>query len=75
MNMGKLDAAEEKFRKTITNPQTPQREKVLSHVRLARILDWKGQQSEAIKEYRIVLSLEDIEGSHDQATQYLKQHQ
>jgi hypothetical protein len=44
-------------------------------VRLARILDWKGQQSEAIKEYRIVLSLEDIEDSHDQATQYLKQHQ
>ena len=74
MNMGKLDAAEEKFRETIADTQTPQREKVLSHLRLARILDWKGQQSDAIKEYRIVLSLEDIENSHDQAIQYLKQH-
>jgi tetratricopeptide (TPR) repeat protein len=74
MDRGQLDLAEERFRKAISDPQTSRREIALSHLRLARLLDWKGRQSEAIKECQIVLSLEDVENSHNQARQFLKQH-
>jgi tetratricopeptide (TPR) repeat protein len=73
MNMGRLDAAEERFRKVISDPQASKREAALSHLRLARLLDWKGRQNEVIKECQIVLSLEDVENSHSQAKQLLKQ--
>jgi tetratricopeptide (TPR) repeat protein len=73
MNMSRLDAAEERFRKVISDPQAPRRETALSHLRLARLLDWKGRQNEAIKECQIVLSLEDVENTHNQAKQLLKQ--
>jgi tetratricopeptide (TPR) repeat protein len=71
MNMKKLELAEEQFRKALADPQIPAREKALAHLRLARILDSKGQRNEAVKEYRIVLSLEDVEQSHSQARQAL----
>jgi tetratricopeptide (TPR) repeat protein len=73
MNMSRLDAAEERFRKVISDPQAPRRETALSHLRLARLLDWKSRQIEAIKECQIALSLEDVENSHNQAKQLLKQ--
>jgi tetratricopeptide (TPR) repeat protein len=73
MNMGRLDAAEERFRKVFSDPLSPLREAALSHLRLARILDWKGRQNEAIKECQIVLSFKDVENSHSQAKQLLKQ--
>ena len=73
MNMSRVDAAEERFRKVVSDPQSPQREVILSHLRLARLLDWKGRQSEAIKECQIVLSLGDVENSHSQAKQLIRQ--
>jgi tetratricopeptide (TPR) repeat protein len=72
MNMGKWDLAQEQFRKSAENPQTPVRERSLSHLRLGRMLEAKGQVSEAIREYKQVLALEDVEDSHDQAKRALK---
>jgi tetratricopeptide (TPR) repeat protein len=69
--MGKLDLAQERFRKTITDPQASAREKVLSHLRLGQILDWQGQPAEAVKQCRIVLAMEDVEDSHDEAKKLL----
>jgi tetratricopeptide (TPR) repeat protein len=70
--MGKLDPAEERFRECIHDPQSTSREIALSHLRLGKILNWKGQRNQAIRESQIVLSLEDIENSHREARQLLK---
>jgi tetratricopeptide (TPR) repeat protein len=72
MAMGQLDAAEERFRKSIDDPQTSGKERALSHLRLGQILDWKHRPKEAAKEYQTVLSLENFDGSHAQAQQLLK---
>jgi tetratricopeptide (TPR) repeat protein len=72
MNMSKLGLAEEQFRKALADPQIPAREKALSHLRLGRMFDSKGQRNEAVKEYQTVLSLEDVDQSHSQARQALK---
>ncbi len=71
MDMGKLDLAQERFLKAIGDSQTPARERALSHLRMGRILEWRGKNSEAAQQYRTVLSLADVENSHDQARQSL----
>jgi tetratricopeptide (TPR) repeat protein len=73
MNMGKHDLARERFRKCVENPQTPSREKALSHLSLARILSWRQQWDESAKECRAVLSLPDFDDSHRQAKEILQQ--
>jgi tetratricopeptide (TPR) repeat protein len=70
--MGKLDPARERFQKLIADLQTPPEEQALSHLRLCRILDWKGERDEAIRQCRQVLSLEDFDNSHRQAEQTLR---
>jgi tetratricopeptide (TPR) repeat protein len=72
MAMGQGDAAEERFRKAIHDPQTQKREKALSHLQLGKILDRKGRHKEAAGEYEVVLSLENVENSHGQARQLLQ---
>jgi tetratricopeptide (TPR) repeat protein len=71
MHMGKLDLAKERFVRSISDPQITDREKALSHLCLGQIHDWQGQRTEAIKECQTVLSLEDVENSHDQAKKLL----
>jgi tetratricopeptide (TPR) repeat protein len=72
--LGNLDAAEDRFRKTISDPQTQTRERVLSHLYLGQLLARKGRNSESVKEFEIVLSLEDVENSRARARQFLSQH-
>jgi tetratricopeptide (TPR) repeat protein len=72
MSLGRQDLAQEQFLKSIDDPQTPNREKALSYLRLGEILDLKGLRSEATEEYRKVLALSDVENSHQQAREYLK---
>jgi tetratricopeptide (TPR) repeat protein len=71
MHMSKLDLARERFVRSISDPKITAREKAFSHLYLGQIHDWQGQRAEAVKECQIVLSLEDIEDSHDQATKLL----
>jgi hypothetical protein len=72
LNMGKLDLAQERFRKCLENPQLAPAEKVRSHLSLARILDWKHQPAESAEECRKVLALPDVDDSHDRAKGLLK---
>jgi tetratricopeptide (TPR) repeat protein len=72
MNLGKWDLAQEQFLKSINDPKTEEREKALSHLRLGRIYENKGQRSKAISEYQAVLSLREFEDSHDEANRALK---
>ncbi len=69
--MGKLDLARERFTKATQDPQSTPREKTLSHLYLARILDWQWNAAEAIRECQIVLSLPVVEDSHSQAKKLL----
>lgn len=69
--MGKLDLAREHFKRSIDDPETPEREKALSHLHLGQILSWQGQTAEAAKECKVVLSLKDVDGSHDEARKLL----
>ncbi len=71
--MGKLDLAQERFRKVVSDPLTPASEKALAHLRLCRISDWKGQHAEAVDECKTVLSLTDVDDSHYEAEKLLKQ--
>jgi tetratricopeptide (TPR) repeat protein len=71
MHMSKLDLAKERFVRSISDPKITAREKALSHLYLGQIHDWQGQRAEAIKECKIVLSLEAVEDSHDQAKKLL----
>jgi tetratricopeptide (TPR) repeat protein len=71
--MGRLDPAQERFRKCLVNSQLSEREKALSHLRLGQILEWKGQRTEAIKEWQLVLSLENFDNSHSDAQKLLAQ--
>jgi hypothetical protein len=72
MNLWKLDLAQEQFAKSINDPQTQEREKALSHLRLGQIFDRKGQRSKAKQEYQIVLSFRDFDDSHEQAKRLLE---
>ncbi len=72
MKMGKLDPAQEQFRKCVDDPKTPPKEKTLAHLQLGRILDLKGYRSEAIHEYQVVLALEDVDNSHSRAKRSLE---
>jgi tetratricopeptide (TPR) repeat protein len=69
--MGKLDLALERFQRCIDDPRNSVREKALSHLRLARILNWKGQRAAAIQECQRALSFPDFENSHDEAKKLL----
>lgn len=71
--MGKLDLAQERFRKCIDDPRNSEREKALSHLRLARILNWKGQRAEAVQECRKALSFPNFDNSRQEANQLLKE--
>jgi hypothetical protein len=57
--------------KSIDDPLTPEREKLCSSAP-RRILEWKGKRSQAIAEYQAVLSLKNVEDSHNQAERFLR---
>lgn len=67
MYLDKQDLAQERFQQCIGDPQTQFREKTLAHLNLGRILYWKGRRAEAVKECELVLSLKEIDDSHNQA--------
>jgi tetratricopeptide (TPR) repeat protein len=69
--MGKIDLAQERFRKCADDPRNSVREKALSHLRLARILNWKGQHVEAVQECQRTLTFPDFDNSHEEANQLL----
>jgi tetratricopeptide (TPR) repeat protein len=69
--IGRLDAAEEQFRKSLASATTPERERVLSQLRLGQTLDLRGKRAEALEQYQAVLKLKDFEDAQDQARKYI----
>jgi tetratricopeptide (TPR) repeat protein len=71
MYMEKHDLAQTRFRQCIDDPKTQFRERTLAHLNLGKILIWKGQRTEAAKEFQTVLAVENVDNSHNLARQLL----
>src|SRR5262245_9811629 len=72
MNMGRLELAQRLFTAAIQDTATAERERALSHLCLAEVLDVGGNRQQAIANYQQVLSVGNFEDSHRTAQTYLK---
>jgi tetratricopeptide (TPR) repeat protein len=72
MNMDRLELAQRLFNDAIQDPATPERERALSHLYLAQVLDLLGNRQQAVTNYQEVLSAANFEDSHSAAQTYLK---
>jgi tetratricopeptide (TPR) repeat protein len=72
MNMDQLELAHRLFTAAIQDPATGERERTLSHLCLAQVLDLRGNRQQAIANYQQVLSVANFERSHSTAQAYLK---
>jgi tetratricopeptide (TPR) repeat protein len=72
MNIDRLEPAQRLFTAAILDPATPERERALSHLGLAQVLDLRGNRQQAIVNYEQVLTAVNFEDSHSTAQSYLK---
>jgi tetratricopeptide (TPR) repeat protein len=72
MNMDRLELAQRLFTAAILDPATPARERVLSQLCLAQVLDLRGNRQQAITNYQQVLSAANFDDSQSAARSYLK---
>jgi tetratricopeptide (TPR) repeat protein len=72
MNMDRLELAQRLFTAAIHDPATAERERALSHLCLAELLDVHGNRQEAIVNYQQVLSVANFDDSHTTEQAYLK---
>jgi hypothetical protein len=72
MGMDRLEPAERLFSAAIQDPATAERERALSLLCLAQVLDLLGMRQQAIANYQQVLSAANFEDSHSTAQGYLK---
>ncbi|HEX9724208.1 MAG TPA: tetratricopeptide repeat protein [Vicinamibacteria bacterium] len=72
IELGARERALELFLGATQDPDTPDRERALSHLRAGEILDLLGERSEAVSQYEEVQKLREFENSHDTASKYLK---
>jgi len=72
MSMDRLEAAQRLFTAAIQDPATAERERALSLLNLAQVLDLLGNRQQAIANYQQVLSAANFEDSHSTAQGYLK---
>jgi tetratricopeptide (TPR) repeat protein len=72
MNMDRLEPAQRLFSAAILDPATAERERALSHLGLAQVLDLRGNRQQAIVNYEQVMIAANFEDSHNTAQSYLK---
>jgi tetratricopeptide (TPR) repeat protein len=72
MNMDRLELAQRLLTAAILDSATPERERALSHLCLAQVLDLRGDRQQAITNYQQVLSAANFQDSHSTAQSYLK---
>ena len=72
LKLGNVEAALEQFRKSLSDSETPERERTLSLLASTNSLDLLDRRSEAIEYYRSVLKQPDRDRSHKRARKYLK---
>jgi len=72
MSMNRLELAQRLFTAVIQDPATGERERALSHLNLAELLDAGGSRQQAITNYQQVLNFANFDDSHRTAQNYLK---
>jgi tetratricopeptide (TPR) repeat protein len=72
MNLDRLELAQRLFAAAIQDSTTAERERALSHLCLAKILDLRGDRQEAIANYQQALTAANFEDSHRAAQSYMK---
>src|SRR5262245_350146 len=72
LNMDRLELAQRLFTAAIQDTATAERERALSHLCLAEVLDVGGNRQQAIANYQQVLRVANFEDSHRTAQTYLK---
>jgi tetratricopeptide (TPR) repeat protein len=72
MNIDRLELAQHLFTAAIQDSTTAERERALSHLRLAEVFDLRGSRQQAIANYQQVLTAANFEDSHNTAQSYLK---
>src|SRR5262249_12888468 len=72
MKQDQLELAQRLFTAATQDPTTAGRERALSYLYLAEVLDLNGSRQEAIANYQRVLSAANFEDSHRTAQAYLK---
>jgi tetratricopeptide (TPR) repeat protein len=72
INIDRLELAQPLFTAAIQDSTTSERERALSHLCLAEILDLRGNRPQAIANYQQVLTAANFEDSHSTAQVYLK---
>ena len=71
MNIDRLELAQRLFTAAIQDSTTAERERALSHLCLAEVLDLRGNRQQAITNYQQVLTAANFEDSHSTALSYL----
>lgn len=72
LELNRADLAIEQFEESINATATPQDERVLSVLGLAKALDLSGRRAEALLHYQEVLKMAAVGNSHREARRYLK---
>lgn len=72
LELGQWSSAQNLLEQSVRNPQTPERERVLSHLYLGQALDAQGKRQQAVEQYHQVLRLKEFEDSHDAARRFLR---
>jgi tetratricopeptide (TPR) repeat protein len=72
LNMDRLELAQRLFTAAIQDPTTAERERALSYLGLAEVLDLRGNRQQAIANYQQVLSVANFEDSHSTAQGFLR---
>jgi hypothetical protein len=73
--LGKFEQALTLFEQATRDPETPESERALSHLRAGELLDLLGKPEEAVAQYEEVQKLENYEGTHERAEQLLKKRE
>ena len=72
LELGSDENALHQFRSAAADPNTPERDRVLAHLRAGEILDEMGQREEAVSYFRKVRTLPEFDGSHKKARKRLR---
>jgi tetratricopeptide (TPR) repeat protein len=72
MDIDRLELAQRLFTAAIEDSTTAERERALSRLCLAEVLDLRGNRQQAVANYQQVLAAANFEDSHSLAQGYLK---
>ncbi|MFB3904639.1 MAG: tetratricopeptide repeat protein [Acidobacteriota bacterium] len=71
LRLGDLASALTQFQRALEDPATPPKDKGTAHLGAGQALDRLGRRDEAVRQYRAVLKLPNLDESHSRAREFL----